>query len=519
MKKITKIEPVQRKNIDRLRVAVYARVSTSSEEQLLSLENQKRHYESRIKANPNWELIQVYFDEGVTGTKLDKRDGLKQLIGDCEAGKIDFIMSKSISRFARNAIDCLNLVRKLTDLNVHIEFEKENINTETMDSEMMLSILSGLAENESKSNSENIQWAIEKRYRDGTFKIGYPPYGYDWVNGEMVINEEQAKVVKSIYADVLVGISTESIAKDLNAKNVPTKKGKNWHSTTIRGIIKNEKYLGKVLFGKTFTDDNFNRKVNRGEKNQYLMESHHDAIIDEATFDKAQQMIRHHAKSKNIQADHDKYKNRYAFSGIIKCGECGGAFKRRIQTKSKDEKYVAWSCSNHLKDITTCSMKFIRDEQIKQAFVTMMNKLIFARKQVLEPLVSSVRSEVYQYDGLNQKEIDKRIDAINQQLFNLTKFLSNGYIEQATYFSEKNTLAHELQQLEREKLTEVNSQAGELNVIKSLEELIAFTSKTTEVEIYDESLFAKFVKEINIATRQEVVFVLYCGLKLKERMG
>ena len=384
MKKITKIEPVKKKNMDKLKVAVYARVSTSSVEQLLSLESQKRHYESRIKSNPDWELIQIYYDEGISATKLDKRDGLKRLINDCEVGKIDFIMTKSISRFARNAIDCLKLVRKLMDLNVHIEFEKENINTKTMDSELMLSILSGLAESESKSNSENIQWAIEKRYQDGTYKIGYPPYGYDWVNGEMIINKEQAKVVKNIYADVLTGISTDAIAKNLNAKNVPTKKGKIWHSTTIRGIIKNEKYLGNVLFGKTFTDDNFNRKVNRGEKNQYLMENHHTAIIDEDTFNKAQQMIQHHAKSKNIQADDNKYQNRYAFSGIIKCDECDGTFKRRIQIKNKNEKYVAWSCSNHLKDVTSCSMKFIRDEQIKLAFITMMNKLIFARVQILE---------------------------------------------------------------------------------------------------------------------------------------
>jgi len=503
----------------KLRVAVYARVSTSSEEQLLSLENQKRHYESRIKANSDWELIQVYFDEGVTGTKLDKRDGLKQLIDDCEAGKIDFIMTKSISRFARNAIDCLNLVRKLMGLNVHIEFEKENINTETMDSEMMLSILSGLAENESKSNSENIQWAIEKRYRDGTYKIGYPPYGYDWINGEMAINEEQAKVVKNIYADVLAGISSDAIAKILNAKNVPTKKGKIWHSTTIRAIVRNEKYLGKVLFGKTFTDNNFNRKVNRGEKNQYLMENHHAAIIDEETFNKAQQMIAHHAKSKNIQAEESKYQNRYAFSGIIKCEECGGAFKRRIQTKSKDEKYVAWSCSNHLKDTTSCSMKFIRDEQVKRAFTTMMNKLIFARKQVLEPLVSTIHSTIYQQDGLDQSDFDKRVDEINQQLINLTKFLSNGYIEQATYFSEKNTLVNEMQQLEQQKLREANWKTEELNALKSLEELTTFTSKTTEVETYEESLFAKFVKEINVVSRQEIVFVLHCGLKLKERMN
>ncbi|MGB4626347.1 MAG: recombinase family protein, partial [Erysipelotrichaceae bacterium] len=190
MKKITKIDSLAQDKSSKLKVAAYARVSTSSEEQLLSLENQKLHYEQRILANSKWEFVEMYFDEGISGTKIDKRDGLKRLLQDCENGKVDFILTKSISRFSRNALDFLEMVRKLIDLNIFIEFEKENINTQTMDGELMLSILSSLAESESRSLSQNTKWGIEKRFQNGTYKIGYPPFGYDWVDSVMVINKE-----------------------------------------------------------------------------------------------------------------------------------------------------------------------------------------------------------------------------------------------------------------------------------------------------------------------------------------
>jgi site-specific DNA recombinase len=298
VKKITKIYTVTQVKPAKLKVAAYARVSTSSEEQLLSLENQKLHYEQRILSNSNWEFVEMYFDEGISGTKIDKRDGLKRLLQDCKGGKIDFILTKSISRFSRNALDCLEIVRRLIDLDIYIEFEKKNINTQTMDGELMLSILSSLAESESRSLSQNIKWGIEKRFQNGTYKIGYPPFGYDWIDGSMTINKEQVTVVRGIFTEVLKGGSTGSIAKKLNQEGIMTKRGKTWHSATIRGIIKNEKYIGDVLFGKTFTDDSFKRKVNRGDKNQYFMEGHHPAIIDKETFEQAQLMLIQNAKSK-----------------------------------------------------------------------------------------------------------------------------------------------------------------------------------------------------------------------------
>lgn len=217
MKRITRIEEnsSNQRFSKKLRVAAYCRVSTGSGEQLVSLETQKNHYESYIKSNPDWEFAGLYFDEGISGTKKAKRVALLQMMEDCKRGMIDFIVTKSISRFPRNTTDCLELVRKLIDLGIFIYFEKENLNPGDMESELMLSILSSLAEGESVSIAENSKWSVQRRFQNGTFKISYPPYGYKNVDGEMAIVPEQAEVVRFIFNQVLSGKSSNSVAAEL----------------------------------------------------------------------------------------------------------------------------------------------------------------------------------------------------------------------------------------------------------------------------------------------------------------
>jgi DNA invertase Pin-like site-specific DNA recombinase len=254
LKKVTKIAEVKnpKGKIRKLRVAAYCRVSTDSDAQLESLDAQKTHYENYITSRDDWEFAGLYFDEGITGTKKDKRPELMRLIGDCKAGRIDFIVTKSISRFSRNTTDCLELVRKLLALNIPIFFEKENINTGSMESELFLAILSSMAEGESVSISENSKWSIQKRFEAGTFKVSYPPYGYDWDGKKMLINQEQAAVVKEIFSAVLAGKSSNAVADDLNERGIPTKRNGHWTATTIRGMLSNEKYVGDCLFQKTY---------------------------------------------------------------------------------------------------------------------------------------------------------------------------------------------------------------------------------------------------------------------------
>ena len=351
MKKVTKIAEAANTKVKlkKIRVAAYCRVSTDSDAQLESLEAQKTHYETYITSRDDWEFAGLYYDEGITGTKKDKRPELMRLIGDCKAGRIDFIVTKSISRFSRNTTDCLELVRKLLDLNIPIFFEKENINTGSMESELFLAILSGMAESESVSISENSKWSIQKRFENGTFKCSYPPYGYDWDGEQMVINPEQAAVVKEIFAALLSGKGTHAIADDLNRRGVSSKRGGRWTATTIRGMLSNEKYVGDCLFQKTYSDSQFVRHNNHGEQTQYMVTDHHEPIISREDFEAARIFISQRASEKGVTKGTDKYQNRYAFSGKIICGECGDTFKRRIHSCT-DHKYIAWCCNTHIKD-------------------------------------------------------------------------------------------------------------------------------------------------------------------------
>lgn len=334
MARITKIEATKDFiGKKKTRVAAYARVSTRSDEQLLSLETQKEHYDNFISANSEWEYAGLYYDEGVSGTKVEKCDGLIALLKDCEDGKIDRVITKSISRFSRNTTDCLEMARSLARLNIYLYFEKENIDTEHMSSELMLSILSSIAESESRFISENEKWSITKRYRNGTFIIGYPPFGYDNVDGKMVIVPEEAEIVKEVFAMAINGMGSYVIAKEINKRGILTKKNKKWTSSGVKALLHNEKYTGDVIFQKTYTDDNYNRHTNYGERNMYLHKNHHEAIISHEIFEQAAASMEQRAKEKSIEAGHEKYQNRYAFSGKIICGDCGSTFKRRQHYK------------------------------------------------------------------------------------------------------------------------------------------------------------------------------------------
>lgn len=518
MKRITKIE--ESKSLGRqkkLRVAAYCRVSTASDDQLVSLQAQKAHYEEYIKSNNEWEFAGLYYDEGITGTKKEKRDGLLSLIADCEKGKIDFIITKSISRFARNTTDCLELVRKLIDLNIFIYFEKENLNTGSMESELMLSILSSLAENESVSISENSKWAVKNRFQNGTFIISYPPYGYTNVEGQMVIVPEQAEIVKEIFTRTLAGHSTHEIAMDLNEREVPTKKNGNWTASTINGMIRNEKYTGDVLFQKTYTDSQFNRHTNYGECDMYLAEKHHEPIISHEVFEKANQELKQRAREKGNGGETQKYNKRYGFSGRIVCSECGSTFKRRRHYKPSGE-YVAWTCQKHLTDKESCSMKYITDDALKAAFATMMNKLIYGQQYVLKPLLQSLR-------GLNDKErllkienLESAIEKNVEQRQVLTNLMVRGYLEPALFNKENNELVAEHESLMQEKESLVHAVNGDITKADELKKLIGFTSKKQMMTEYDDAVFLEFVNRIIVYTRTEIAFDLKCGLVLKERL-
>ena len=519
MKKVTKIDKIQPSKAakKKLRVAAYCRVSTDSDAQLESLETQKTHYESYINSRDDWAFAGLYFDEGITGTKADKRPKLMRLIEDCKAKKVDFVITKSISRFSRNTTDCLDIVRTLLNLNIPVYFEKENINTGSMESELFLSILSSMAEGESTSISENNKWGIKKRFENGTYKLGYVPYGYRWENGEIIVDPEQAVIVKRIFSELLAGKGTDAIAKSLNAENVPTKKGGRWTSTSIRGILANEKYTGDCIFQKTYTDSNFNRHKNDGQLDQYYVADHHEAIISHEDFDAAAALIEQHANEKGIKRGSNKYQQRYAFSGKIICSECGDTFRRRIHT-STYVKYPAWVCNTHLTDTSKCSMLYLRDDDIKLAFATMINKLIYCHKLVLKPYLESLQANTSDKALLRIQQLETLLEQNAEQRETLHKLMAQGYIDQILFTQENNALLTQANDF-RSDIESLNcSVTGDTSKVYETERLIHFCERGEMLLEYSEDLFELFVDHIKVYSRQSIGFVLHCGLTFKERI-
>lgn len=518
MKRITKIEENNALSVKtKTRVAAYCRVSTASDEQLISLDTQKAHYEDYIKSNSEWEYAGVFFDEGITGTKKECRDGLNSLIDSCEKGLVDLVITKSISRFSRNTTDCLELVRKLMALNVTVIFEKENINTDTMESELMLSILSSLAESESVSISENNKWSIQKRFQNGTYIISYPPYGYENAGGEMIVVPEQAEVVKKIFEDTLAGKSTHAVAKELNDSGVRSKKGGKWTPGAINAIIRNEKFTGDVIFQKTYTDSQFSRHTNDGELNKYLCENHHEPIVSHEIFEKANEVLNQRGKEKGNGENTSRYQNRYAFSGKIKCGECGSVFKRRRHYKPSGE-YIAWCCNRHIEDNNSCSLKYITDEGIKAAFTTMMNKLVFGEQVILKPLLHSLQGFDDKNKLLQIQDMENKLEKNMEQRQVLTSLMASGLLEPALFNKENNALTVKEQRLQEEKRQLMTSVSGDRTKVDDLEKLIKAISSGRMLTEYEDELFLAHVAGITVLSREEIVFELKCGLRLKERL-
>ena len=372
------------------RVAAYCRVSTDQEEQLSSYEAQVNYYTNYIENHPDYECAGIYADEGISGTSTKKREQFNRMIEDCKAGKIDMIITKSISRFARNTLDCLNFVRLLKDLGIGVMFEKENIFTLDSKGEVLLSILSSLAQDESRSISENSTWGIRRRFEQGRLFINTTKFlGYDKdKNGNLVINEKQAKIVRRIYKEFLDGKGANRIARDLEKDRVPNWHGKaKWYENSIRGILTNEKYKGDALLQKTYTVDFLNKKreENTGQVPQYYVEDSHPAIIDKEMWEAAQLEME---RRKSYASDHGIQKLEYAttdnpFAGRVICGSCGQVFGRKVWNSTDDRlRRIVWRCNGKyvVKGEKGCESRHIDDGVLYQAFISVFNTLVENRE-------------------------------------------------------------------------------------------------------------------------------------------
>ena len=410
------------------RVAAYCRVSTDSEEQLNSYEAQKSYYTQKIADSPDWEMAGIYADEGISGTSMKKRTEFKKMITACKRGRIDLIITKSLSRFARNTVDCLETVRLLKANGIGVYFEKENINTLTESSEFLITLFSGFAQAESESLSKNVAWGWRKSAEAGNVYFQYKRMlGYrKGTDGQPEIVPEEAEIIRRIYRRYLAGCSLGQIKQELEQDNIPTaQKVERWSSAVIHNILTNEKYMGDALLQKTYITDCISKKVkkNMGERPMYYVENNHPAIIPRETFDQVQkEMTRRSSKRKVLQksgkTELGKYSGKYALTELLVCGECGSPYKR-VTWARNGKKRIVWRCVSRLEFGTKyCHNSPTLDEsRLHNAILAAMNEYAAIRQEVCPDVLAMVEEakRAMSQAGAMLLELKKRMDEVSQE--------------------------------------------------------------------------------------------------------
>ncbi len=489
------------------RVAAYARVSTDSSEQLTSYEAQVDFYTRHIKSNPDWEFVSVYTDEGISGTDTKGRTGFNQMIADALNGKIDLILTKSISRFARNTVDSLTTIRKLKEQKIEVYFEKENIYTLDAKGEVMLTIMSSLAQEESRSISENVTWGIRKNMADGKITLAYKYFlGYEkGEDGLPKIVEEEAVIVRKIYQLFLDGYTLRKIADTLTEQGIPTPRNKKvWSVSTVKSILTNEKYKGDALLQKTYTTDFLTKKVkkNDGEIPQYYIQNSHPAIIDPEIFDSVQEEM------KRRYPDRHKLHRASPFSAKLICEACGGFYGRKVWHSNSKYKKSVWCCNRKYDNATPCSTPTLTEQEIKDAFLAAVgiiwqdkDRLLSRLQQRLEKLSHTTKLEreleavQNNYNELLSRQrlyMEKNTRIIQDQAEYNRRFLE---MEKETNASE-----NKVNQLERQ-ILEQSGKAGRLRRC-----LKALQSYEGEAKQFDEDFWNTLVESATISTDRVITF-------------
>ncbi len=498
------------------RVAGYARVSTELEEQQTSYEAQMDYYSSYIQNREDWKFVGMYSDEGISATSTARREGFKQMVEDALEGKIDLIITKSVSRFARNTVDSLTTVRKLKEKGVEIFFEKENIWTLDAKGELLITIMSSLAQEESRSISENTTWGQRKRFADGKASVAYKRFlGYDrGPNGGFVINEEQAKTVRYIYKCYLEGKSYYKISLRLMEIGAETPGGqKKWHAKTVESILTNEKYKGDALLQKYYTVDFLSKKMkkNEGEVPQYYVENNHEAIIDPATFDLVQAEIMKRANGKN------RYSGVGLFASKIKCGECGSWFGAKVWHSNDKYRKVIYRCNHKFNNEKKCKTPHITEEVAKEAFITAVNQLISEKEEVIDN-VRLVCQTI-----CNTENLERQLSALEEELKVLVEMVQNCINENAhtaqdqeNYQKRYNELVerYNVKKDEYDKISEMmaNNKA-KAEILKSF--IKRLQKQERLIDEFDKNLWSSLVDYITVNNKEDIRITFKDGMEIK----
>jgi len=489
------------------RVAAYARVSTNSDEQKTSYEAQVSYYTDYIRAKPDWKFAQVYADKGITGTSTRKREQFNDMIEDALAGKIDLIITKSVSRFARNTVDSLTTIRLLKEHGVEVYFEEQNIYTLDSKGELLLTIMSSLAQEESRNISENVTWGQRKRFADGKVSMPYKHFlGYrKGINGEPEIVPEEAETVRRIYKLFLCGKTPYGIKTILESEGIPSPAGKkNWQAATITSILTNEKYKGDALLQKTFCTDFLTKKmkVNEGEVPQYYVENSHPAIVTAEMFDMVQGEM-----ERRRHAGHRHHGTSY-FAGRIFCGCCGGMYGSKIWHSNDKYRRVVWQCNFWIKGVKRCETPHLTEPEIQQRFLKAFNQLLADRKFIL-----SDTKEIMKH-LLSTNELQSKAEELREEMVVVSE-LSRQNIEQNASMALDQDEFQQRDQSLSERFQRVSDQRHEVEAeyakrTHKRRELEQFMKNLRSIEQpvneFDEMLWISMVKKVVVATDGRMTF-------------
>ena len=496
--------------VQKIRVAAYCRVSTDSEEQETSYEAQVSHYTEYIKSKPEWQMVEVYADDGISGTNTAKRDEFNRMIADCEAGKIDLILTKSISRFSRNTLDCLKYTRKLKALNIAVFFEKENINTMDSKGEVLLTIMASLAQQESESLSANVRMGIQYRNQQGKVQINHNWFlGYTKdAEGNLVIDPEQAEIVRRIYREYLEGASFLQIKRSLEADGIPNGAGHlKWHESNIHQILTNEKYIGDALLQKTYTVSVLDKKrsINNGQRPKYYVEGSHEAIISKDVFMRVQSEI---ARRANLNPDGKRrvYRSKYALSGMVFCGHCGDIY-RRVKWNNRGCKSTVWRCVSRVlkgKMDFDCPARTVKEEVLQGSIVTAVNDAYARKTTVISLLKWNIEETVFD-------DLEAKIAAVDAQLTSLQENL----IAIAGDEEAEERIGSQISEL-REYRQNLLAESAERSDLKNrMNDMIAFLDEMPQtITEYSEVITRRLIDRITIFD-EKIVVEMKSGLQIE----
>ena len=515
-----------------LRVAAYCRVSTDDEEQLTSYEAQKNYYTDKIMTNKEWTMAGIFADEGITGTSARKRPEFLRMIRQCKKGKIDIVLTKSISRFARNTVDCLNYVRSLKELGIAVIFEKENMNTLEIDSEILITMLGAFAQSESESISANVRWGIRQAMKEGKAAINYRYfYGYrKGEDGRPEIIPEQAEVVRKIYDLFLSGTPIRGILEYLNANNIPNISGESqWARNAVNSILTNEKYCGDVLLQKTYIDDCINKKIkkNTGQLPMYLVQNHHEGIISRETFDAAQaELARRSAgkspSKKNAPTGRSRYSSKYALSDRLYCGECGTRYQRCTWRNRDGSKRVVWRCVSRVDygNKYCHGSPTLDEEPLHRAILAAINSVVRDKDNIVYNLKAAMEKELAPVAGqqLSLSEIDSQLERLNTE-FSKVLALASESGDQTAYSDRFRDIMQKQTALKAQR-DEIQGMLAESGKAAAHIEQCRQAAETTPSAIteWDEALIRQVVESVTVETDGGIVVALKSGASIHQEL-